>query len=88
MTRDDTLENMKFGFRHDYLFASGAPGERDCGIVPGHAYSLAGMWENVRGSDGASYDLVLVRNPWGTNSNYPWKGDWSFGDHLWTSTAK
>jgi len=46
------------------------------------------MTFDVVGSDGNTYDILLIRNPWGTNSNYPWTGDFSETSELWTVSAK
>lgn len=88
ISKEDLYANFQFGFALDYIFGSGAPGEVDCGIVPFHAYTVEDMTFGVVGSDGATYDVLLIRNPWGTNNNYPWEGDFSETSELWTEAAK
>ncbi len=52
----------------------------DNGLVAGHAYSLIAAHQ-VTGSDGNSYRIVQVRNPWGHTE---WKGLWNDNCKLWT----
>ena len=51
------------------------PGEVDCGMVHGHAYSVlhAVEVEGVR--------LIACRNPWGSDSE--WNGPWSDRSEEW-----
>lgn len=49
------------------------------GIVPGHAYSVLGVY-NYKGTM-----LVKLRNPWGQGE---WKGDWGDSSAQWTADAK
>ncbi|GIL43768.1 hypothetical protein Vafri_1395 [Volvox africanus] len=49
------------------------------GIVQGHAYAIC----NVKRVD--RYQLVQLRNPWGT---FEWKGNWSDSSSLWEENPK
>ena len=46
---------------------------------------MIGVKENIKGSDGKSYNLIKIRNPWGEER---WKGKWSDSSNMWTSTAR
>ena len=52
----------------------------DCGVATGHAYSVHAAFY-VEPADGGSFDLVMVRNPWGTAG---YNLEWSNTDERWT----
>ena len=56
---------------------SGAGGEakRSDGLVAGHAYSI------LQAREVGGFQLVQVRNPWGS---FEWKGDWSDQSPMWS----
>ena len=58
--------------------------EREDGLYSGHAYSVTNT-ATVKGSDGQTYNLVQVRNPWGSGE---WNGDWSDTSELWTPETR
>jgi len=47
------------------------------GVVLDHTYTLLGAVDNVAGS---GFDLIELRNPWGTGE---WKGKWCDGSDMW-----
>jgi len=49
----------------------------DVGLVPGHAYTLLRVEQDVCGS---GIDLLQLRNPWGRGE---WRGDWGDGSATW-----
>lgn len=59
--------------------------KQSCGIVNYHAYTPISVFRDVQASDGNSYNLVEVRNPWASNK---WKGDFSKDSKLWTDELK
>ena len=43
---------MVFADKHDYTMATGTPGDGDCGLHTGHAFTVIGIFENVVDSEG------------------------------------
>ena len=54
----------------------------DCGIAYGHAYSILTTF-TMTSSGGTSYDMVMLRNPWGITY---YSGTWYKSDSNWDDT--
>lgn len=54
------------------------------GLPYNHAFSLMGTLQ-LKDSDGNQFNLLELRNPWGTEK---WKGDWSDTSELWTEELR
>ena len=65
--RDELFERMSAWEDAAYIMAAGTCAGSDTndheGIVDGHAYTILDCQLNVAGSE---FDLIRVRNPWGT----------------------
>ena len=55
------------------------------GLVPGHAYSLLGVYELKDRNGGTVERLVHMRNPW---ANEKYTGPWSDSSRNWTADFK
>lgn len=56
----------------------------DENLLNGHAYSVL-KCATVVGSDDNRYNIVQIRNPWGS---FEWHGDWGDSSDLWTESAR
>ena len=54
----------------------------DCGIAYGHAYSVLAAFQMTDSTTSTTYDMIMLRNPWGT-TNY--SGTWNKNDAGWTA---
>lgn len=54
------------------------------GLYSGHSYAVVSTQE-VIGSDGKTYNIVKLRNPW---INEKWEGEWSISSKLWTENLR
>lgn len=54
----------------------------DCGIAYGHAYSILAAFDMSTTTPAATYNMLMIRNPWGTTG---YTGPWHKGDTAWTS---
>lgn len=80
LTADETFALLDAANDVDYPMGAGTSGTsdstfNDCGIANAHAYSIIGTYTMD------SYDMVLLRNPWGLSY---YSGTWSKDDGAWT----
>ncbi|XP_077992881.1 calpain-A-like [Glandiceps talaboti] len=54
------------------------------GLVSGHAYTLTAV-KRCRTVNGATYNLVRIRNPWGNATE--WNGEWSDSSDKWNNVS-
>lgn len=84
ITADDLWQRFKAADDLDYLLGAGTDGSDDmhneCGIVAGHAYSMAAVFE-LKTGDTVDHMMYMLRNPWGfTAPDLSWTSD----DPQWT----
>eukprot|EP00746_Dinoflagellata_sp_MGD_P160974 gnl/MRDRNA2_/MRDRNA2_87967_c0_seq1.p1 gnl/MRDRNA2_/MRDRNA2_87967_c0~~gnl/MRDRNA2_/MRDRNA2_87967_c0_seq1.p1 ORF type:complete len:495 (+),score=121.84 gnl/MRDRNA2_/MRDRNA2_87967_c0_seq1:95-1486(+) len=79
---DEFLQQLADWDNQSFLICAGSHAgsdsdTSDLGVVQGHAYTILQVKLNVAGS---GFDLMQLRNPWGTGE---WAGDWSDNSSLW-----
>jgi len=79
---DEFFQMLADWDNNNYLMGAGSHAgsdsdTSDTGVVQGHAYTILQVKPNVAGS---GFDLMQLRNPWGTGE---WSGDWSDSSGLW-----
>jgi calpain-15 len=90
MSTEQMFQYMKHADRHGWLIAAGTrgkdgmtenggPGEKESGIVDGHAYSV------IEVRQVGKFQLLCVRNPWGT---FEYGGAWADGSVEWEKNPR
>ena len=57
------------------------------GLVDAHSYGLIKVCE-ITDIFEDTHRIVQLRNPWGAECEFEWKGDWSDDSDLWTDDLK
>nr|CAB3227594.1 calpain-A-like [Phallusia mammillata] len=83
-TPDNLFAVLKKAMKYDSFACAGIEGttesvDKNTGLVSAHAYAVLQVAKVAY--RGAYVNLVKLRNPWGSSTE--WKGDWSDESHTW-----